>query len=49
MIGNEETQRVADEFLDEMLEAEEKHDYQLFIRQFEKKDIESLMVVGGGI
>lgn len=41
MIGNQESQRVAEEFVDEMLAAEEKLDYQLFVKRFEKKDVDN--------
>ena len=41
MIGGEETQRVAEEYLDEMLDAEEQGDYALFVKRFEKKHIEN--------
>lgn len=41
MIGSPESQRVAEEFVDEMLDAEEKLDYQLFVKRFEKKDVDN--------
>lgn len=41
MIGSEETRRVAEEFLDEMLEAEKNLDYHAFVQRFEKKDIDN--------
>jgi hypothetical protein len=41
MVGNDEIQRAAEQFLDEMLDAEEKLDYQLFVKRFEKKDVDN--------
>jgi hypothetical protein len=41
MIGTEETRLAAEEIFDEMLEAEEKLDYQSFVKRFGKKDIDN--------
>lgn len=41
MIGTEEMRRIADDYLDEMLEAEDKLDYQMFVQRLEKRDVDN--------
>lgn len=37
--NHENTQKIAEQYLDEMLEAEESVDYQSFVARFEKQDV----------